>query len=50
MRPRYQSFEDLVNQNKQELWEDEYKIKQIEQRLDKKVTSQKSDKMDQLQS
>ncbi|SFB35328.1 Fur-regulated basic protein B [Lentibacillus halodurans] len=50
MRPKYQSFEELVQQNKQELWEDEYKLNQIEQRLDKKVTSQQSDKMGRLPS
>ncbi|MFD1361519.1 FbpB family small basic protein [Lentibacillus salinarum] len=48
MRPKYQNFEELVKQYEQELWEDEHKIKQIEQRLDKKVTSQQSKKMDQL--
>ncbi|WP_156418611.1 FbpB family small basic protein [Lentibacillus amyloliquefaciens] len=46
MRPRFQNFEELVRQNKQELWEDELKINPIEQRLDKTETSQDSDKMD----
>lgn len=50
MRPKYQNFEELVKQNEQELWQDEHKIKQIEQRLDNKVTSQRSDKMDRLTS
>ncbi|TFJ94487.1 FbpB family small basic protein [Lentibacillus salicampi] len=48
MRPKYQNFEELVKQNKQELLEDEQKIKQIEQRLDKKATKQKTDKINQL--
>lgn len=36
MRPKYQRFEELVKQNKQELLEDEKQLKQIEIRLEKK--------------
>ncbi|WP_174613088.1 FbpB family small basic protein [Virgibacillus ihumii] len=36
MRPKYQRFEELVKQNKQELLEDEKQLKQIELRLEKK--------------
>ncbi|SFD84063.1 Fur-regulated basic protein B [Lentibacillus persicus] len=45
MRPRFQNFEELVEQNKQELWENELKIDSVEERLDKKETSQDSDKV-----
>ncbi|WP_083838367.1 FbpB family small basic protein [Lentibacillus jeotgali] len=48
MRPKHQNFEDLVKQNKQELLEDEQKIKQIEQRLDKKAADRNIDKMNQF--
>ncbi|HLR62289.1 MAG TPA: FbpB family small basic protein [Lentibacillus sp.] len=48
MKPRHQNFEDLVKQNKQELLEDEQKIKQIEQRLDKKAADRNADKVNQL--
>ncbi|RYG74009.1 FbpB family small basic protein [Lentibacillus lipolyticus] len=40
MRLKYQNFEDLVKQNKQELMDDDKKIKQIEYRLDEKVMNQ----------
>ncbi len=40
MRPKYQNFEDLVKQNKQELLEDDKKIRQIEYRLDERVVKQ----------
>lgn len=36
MRAKYQSFEELVKQNKQELLEDENKLEQLELRLEKK--------------
>ncbi|RDW17986.1 FbpB family small basic protein [Oceanobacillus chungangensis] len=36
MRPRALNFEQLVKQNKQELLDDEKKIRQIELRLEKK--------------
>ncbi|MBM7598762.1 hypothetical protein JOC34_001119 [Virgibacillus halotolerans] len=36
MRPKTLTFEQLVNENRQELLEDEKKISQIEMRLDKK--------------
>ncbi|MEN1967049.1 FbpB family small basic protein [Lentibacillus sp. N15] len=36
MRPKTQTFEQLVKQNKQELWEDERRLNQIEVRLEKK--------------
>lgn len=36
MRPKYQSFEELVKQNKQELLEDDKELRQIELRLEKK--------------
>lgn len=36
MRPKTLTFEQLVNENRQELLEDEKKISQIELRLEKK--------------
>ncbi|WP_164669204.1 FbpB family small basic protein [Virgibacillus doumboii] len=48
MRPKYQNFEELVKQNKQELLEDEDRLKQLELRLDKKQSAIKSDRMDHL--
>ncbi|WP_077325873.1 FbpB family small basic protein [Virgibacillus siamensis] len=36
MRPKYQSFDELVKQNKKELLEDEKQLQQIELRLEKK--------------
>lgn len=48
MRAKFQNFEDLVKQNKQELLEDEEELKQLELRLDKKQTAVKKDKMDHL--
>ncbi|HLR80160.1 MAG TPA: FbpB family small basic protein [Bacillota bacterium] len=48
MRPKYQNFEELVKQNKQELLADEQKIRQIEQRIDKKAARQISDKVDRI--
>lgn len=38
MRPKTLNFEQLVNQNKQELLSDEQRISQIEMRLEKKQT------------
>lgn len=38
MRPKTLSFEQLVNENRQELLEDEKRISQIEMRLEKKHT------------
>ncbi|WP_404452065.1 FbpB family small basic protein [Virgibacillus necropolis] len=38
MRPKNLNFEELVNQNRQELLEDEKRINQIELRLEKKQT------------
>ncbi|MFD2762001.1 FbpB family small basic protein [Lentibacillus juripiscarius] len=46
MRPKYQNFEDLVKQNKQELLEDDKKIRQIEYRLDERVVKQNADTME----
>ncbi|SDQ65266.1 Fur-regulated basic protein B [Virgibacillus subterraneus] len=43
MRPiKYQNFEDLVQQNKQELLRDENELEQIELRLEKKQSDKKS--------
>lgn len=36
MRPKTLNFEQLVNQNKQELLSDEERVSQIEMRLEKK--------------
>ncbi|PAV28784.1 FbpB family small basic protein [Virgibacillus profundi] len=36
MRPKTMNFEQLVNQNKQDLLNDEVRISQIEMRLEKK--------------
>ncbi|WP_188454563.1 FbpB family small basic protein [Virgibacillus oceani] len=38
MRPKTQRFEQLVNQNRQELMQDEKRLMQIENRLEKKQT------------
>lgn len=38
MRPKSLNFEQLVNQNRQELLEDEKRITQIEKNLEKKQT------------
>lgn len=49
MRPRSLNFEQLVNQNRQELLEDEKRISQIEIRLEKKqaeLTTAKRKKLD----
>ncbi|GGJ97978.1 hypothetical protein GCM10007063_20360 [Lentibacillus kapialis] len=48
MRLKHQTFEDLVKQNKQELLEDDRKLKQIEQRLDKKAADRNADKVDKI--
>ncbi|TRM12237.1 FbpB family small basic protein [Lentibacillus cibarius] len=47
MRSKYQNFEDLVRQNKQELLDDDKKVQQLEYRLDEKVISQSTDNMEQ---
>jgi hypothetical protein len=39
MRPKTLTFEQLVNENRQELLEDEKRISQIEIRLEKKQTA-----------
>ncbi|MGY0692213.1 FbpB family small basic protein [Virgibacillus sp. FSP13] len=36
MRPKIQTFEQLVKQNRQELMQDEKSLNQIEKRLEKK--------------
>ncbi|GAA0446266.1 hypothetical protein GCM10008983_25120 [Lentibacillus halophilus] len=38
MRLKHQRFEDLVQQNKQELMENDKKIEQIENRLEKRFS------------
>ncbi|MFC4556933.1 FbpB family small basic protein [Virgibacillus kekensis] len=43
MRPKHQNFEELVKKNKQELLADENELKEIELRLEKKQTEQKTD-------
>lgn len=51
MRPiKYQNFEDLVQQNKQELLKDENELEQIELRLEKKQSDIKSDKLERFSS
>lgn len=44
MRPRLQTFEQLVNENKKELLQDEEKLSQIEIRLEKKQESKQKEK------
>ncbi|MFD1039029.1 FbpB family small basic protein [Virgibacillus byunsanensis] len=39
MRPKFQSFEQLVKENKQELLQDEKSLQQIELRLEKKQSA-----------
>lgn len=48
MRPKTLNFEQLVNQNRQELLEDEKRITQIELRLEKKQTDLTSAKHNRL--
>ncbi|MGP4108824.1 FbpB family small basic protein [Virgibacillus sp. L01] len=51
MRPiKYQNFEDLVQQNKQELLRDENELEQIELRLEKKQSDKKSNKLERFSS
>lgn len=38
MRPKIQTFDELVTQNKEELMQDQKSISQIETRLEKKQT------------
>lgn len=48
MRPKSLNFEQLVNQNRQELLEDEKRITQIEKNLEKKQTDLTSAKQKKL--
>ncbi|GAB4072245.1 hypothetical protein GCM10028778_02020 [Barrientosiimonas marina] len=47
MRPAYLSFEDLVKQYEQELWENERKIKQIDKHSDRNDAHQENATKDQ---
>lgn len=48
MRPKTLNFEQLVNQNRQELLEDEKRITQIEMRLERKQTELTDEKRKKL--
>ncbi|MFB4169508.1 FbpB family small basic protein [Virgibacillus sp. JSM 102003] len=51
MRPiKYQNFEELVQQNKQELLRDENELEQIELRLEKKQSDIKPNKLKRFSS
>lgn len=51
MRPnKYQNFEELVKQNKQELLKDENELNLIERRLEKKQSEKRSDNLDRFTS
>lgn len=51
MRPnKYQNFEELVKQNKQELLKDENELNLIERRLEKKQLEKRSDNLDRFTS
>ncbi|WP_163970816.1 FbpB family small basic protein [Oceanobacillus halotolerans] len=40
MRQKFQTFEDLVNENKEQLLQDEHQLDKIELRIEKRQTEQ----------
>lgn len=50
MRHHHRTFEELVNQNKQELLQDKERLSEIEERLERKMFQQNKEKDKKLTS